>query len=156
MVFPVVMYRCESWTIKLSAKELMLLSCGAGADSWESLDFKEIKPVSPKGNRSWIFIGRTDTEVEAPVLRPPDVKNWLIGKDPGARKRLKAGGEGDDRGWDSWMASPTGWTWIWASSRSWWWTGKSIVLQAMGLQRVGHHWAAGLKGTEKSGNVSPE
>ena len=58
--------------------------------------------------------------------------------------RLKAGGEGDDRGWDGWMASPTQWMWIWASSRSWWWTGKPDVLQSMGLQRVRHDWVTEL------------
>ena len=58
--------------------------------------------------------------------------------------RLKAGGEGDNKGWDGWMASPTWWTWFWASSRSWWWTGKPGVLQSMGLQRVGHDWATEL------------
>ena len=71
---------------KLSTKELMLLNCGVGEDSWESLDWKEIKPVNPKGNQSWIFIGRTDAEAEMPILWPPDVKNWLIGKDPDAEK----------------------------------------------------------------------
>ena len=59
-------------------------------------------------------------------------------------ERLKAGGEGDDRGWDGWMASPTQWTWVWASSRSWWWTGRPGVLQSMGSQRVGHDWATEL------------
>ena len=61
------------------------------------LDCKEIQPVHPKGNQYWIFIGRTDVEAETPILWPPDAKNWLIGKDPDSRKRLKAGGEGDDR-----------------------------------------------------------
>ena len=56
-------------------------------------------------------------------------------------ERLKAGGEGDDRGWDGWMASPTQWTWVWVSSRSWWWTGRPGVLRLMGSQRVGHDWA---------------
>ena len=70
-------------------------------------------------------------------------KNWLTGKDPGAG-RLKAGEEGGDRGWDGWMASPTRWTWVWASSGSWWWTGKPGVLQSMGWQRVGHNWATEL------------
>ena len=61
----------------------MLLNCGVGGDSFESpLDSMEIKPVHPKGNQSWIFIGRTDAEAETPVLLPPDVKNWLIWKDP--------------------------------------------------------------------------
>ena len=79
------------------------------------LDCKEIQPVHPQGNQSWMFIGRTDTEAEAPILWPPDVKSLLIWKDPEAGKRLKAR-EGDDRGWDGWMASLTQWTWVWADS----------------------------------------
>ena len=71
---------------RLSAEELMLLNCGAGKDSWKSLDSKEIKPVNPKGNQPWIFIGRTDAEAKAPILWPPDVKSWLICKDPNTRK----------------------------------------------------------------------
>ena len=90
MVFPVVMYGCESWTIrKLSAKELMLLNFGALVleKTLENLlDCKEIQPVHPKANQSWIFTGRTDAEAETPVLWPPDAKNWLIGKDPDAGK----------------------------------------------------------------------
>ena len=73
------------------------------------LDCRKIKPVHPEGNQSWIFIGRTDAEAETPIFWPPDVKSWLIGKDPHAWERLRAGGEGDDRGWDDWMASPTQW-----------------------------------------------
>ena len=64
----------------------MLLNCGVGEDSWESLDSKEIQLVHPKGDQSWIFIGRTSTEAETPILWPPDEKNWLIGKDPDAGK----------------------------------------------------------------------
>jgi len=71
---------------RLSTEELMLLNCGVGEDSWESLDCKEIKPVHPKGNQSWIFIGMTDAETETPIIWPPDVKNWLIGKDSDAGK----------------------------------------------------------------------
>ena len=63
----------------------MLLNCGVGEDFWESL-YKEIKSVNPKGNQSWIFIGRTDAEVEAPIFWPPDTTNWLIWKDPDAGK----------------------------------------------------------------------
>ena len=88
------------------------------------LNCKEIKQVHPKGNQSWIFIGRTNAEAETPTLWPPDAKNWLIEKRPWCWERLKSGGEGDDREWDGWTASPTQWTWVWASSRSWWWTGK--------------------------------
>ena len=58
------------------------------------------------------------------------------------------GGEGDDRGWDGWMASPTQWTWVWVSSRSWWWTEKPGLLQSMGLQRVRQGWATGVNWTE--------
>ena len=71
---------------KLSAKELMLLNCGVGEDSWDPLDCKEIQPVHPKGDQSWVFIGRTGVEAETPILWPPDAKSWLIGKDPDAGK----------------------------------------------------------------------
>ena len=107
------------------------------------LDCKEIQPVHPQGNQSWIFIGRTDAEVEAPILQPPDVKNWLTGKDPDSGKDWKQEGEGDNRGW-GWVASPTRWTWGWASFGSWWWTGRPGVLRFMGSQRVGHDWATEL------------
>ena len=119
----------------------MLSNCGPGEDSWESLDNKEIKPVNPKGNQPWIFIGRTDTEAEAPILWPPGVKSWLAGKKIWCWERLAAGGEGAGRGWDGWMASPTLWTWVWVSFGSWWWTGRPGVLQSMGSQRGEHDWA---------------
>ena len=64
----------------------MLLNCSVGEDSWESLDCKEIQPVHPKGDQSWVFIGRTDAEAETPVLWSLHAKSWLIGKDPGAGK----------------------------------------------------------------------
>ena len=109
-----------------------------------SLDCKEIQPVHPKGDQSWIFIGRTDAEAETPILRPPDAKNWLICK-VRCWERLKAGGEGDDRGWAGWMASPPRWTWVWVNFGSWWWTGRPGVLQSMGSQRVGYDWATELR-----------
>ena len=64
----------------------MLLNCGVGEDSWESLGQQEIQPVHPKGNQFWIFTGKTDAKAETPILWPPDVKNWLTGKDPDAGK----------------------------------------------------------------------
>ena len=73
------------------------------------LDCKEIQPVHPRENQSWIFIGRTDVEAETPILWPPDVKSWLIWKRPWCWETLKVRAEGDDRGWDGWMASPTQW-----------------------------------------------
>ena len=107
------------------------------------LDSKEIKPVSPKGNQPWIFIARTDAEAKTPILWPPASKNWLIGKDPDAGKDWRQEEKGTT-GWDGWLASLTQWTWVWASSRSWWWTGRPAVLQSMGSQRVGHDWATEL------------
>ena len=112
------------------------------------LDCKEIQPIHPKGNQSWMFIGRTDAEAETPILWPPDVKSWLIWKDPDNWERLKAGGEGDDRRWDGLMASWTQWTWVWVNSRNWWWTGRPGVLQSMGSQRVGHNWVTELNWTD--------
>ena len=108
-------------------------------------DCKEIQPVHPKGDQSWLFIGRTDAEAETPILWPPDVKNWLTGKDPDARKdwgQEEKGTTEDER--DGWMVSPTQWALVWVSSGSWWWTEKPGVLQSMGLQRVGHNWATKL------------
>ena len=136
------MYGCESWTIKeaecrrIDAFELWC---------WRRLlrgplDCKEIHPVHPKGDQSWVFIGRTDLEAEAPIWCK-ELPHW---KRPRCWERLKVGGDGDNRGGDGWMASATQWTWVWVSSGCWWWTGKPDVLQYMGLQRVGHDWATEL------------
>ena len=112
MVFPVVMYGYESWTIKESWVLKNWCFWTVVLEKTESpLDCKEIKPLNPKGNQSWIFTGRTDAEAGVPILWPPDVKNWLIWKDPDAGKDWRQG-EGDDRGWDGWMASLTQWTWV--------------------------------------------
>ena len=85
----------------------MLLNCGAGEDSWESLGYKEIQPFHPKGDQSWIFIGRTDAEAETPILWPADVKNWLIGKvcDAGKDWRWEEKGTAEDEmvGWHHWL-----------------------------------------------------
>ena len=87
MVFPVVMYGCESWTIKSWALKNWCFWAVVLEKTLESpLDCKEIQPVHPKGKQSWIFIGRNDAEAEAPILWPPDAKNWLIWKDPVLRK----------------------------------------------------------------------
>ena len=105
------------------------------------LDCKEIKPVNPKGNQSWIFIGRTDAEAEAPILWQPGNEELTHWKRPWCWERLKARGEGSDRGWDGLMALPTQRPWAWTNSRRQWRTGKPGVLQSMGLQRVIHDWA---------------
>ena len=104
------------------------------------LDCKETKPVNPKGNQPWRFVRRTDAA--APIFWSirwrEELTHW---KRPWQWERLRVGGEGDDRGLDGWVASPTWWMWVWASSRRWWRTGKPVVLQSMGLERVKLDWA---------------
>ena len=149
MIFPVVVYGCESWTIKKAEHQRtdsFELRC------WRRLlrvSSKEIKPVNSKGNQPWLFIERTDAEAEAPILT---LATWCEEvthlKRPWCWERLKAGGKGGDRGWAGWMASLTQWTWVWTSSGSWWRTGKPGVLQSMGSQRVGYDWATELNWTE--------
>ena len=109
MVFPVVMYGCESWTLKKSEHQRIdafELWC------WEKtlkspLDWKDIQLVYPKGDQSWVFIGRTDVEAETPILWPPDAKSWLIWKDPDARKdwgqEEKEMTEDEMVGWHHWL-----------------------------------------------------
>ena len=109
------------------------------------LDCKEIQPGHPKGNQSWIFIDRTDAET--PTLWPPDEKNWFIGKDPDAAKDWRQEEKGTTEDEMVWMVSPTQWTWVWVNSGSWWWTGRSGVLQSMGSQRVRPNWATELNWT---------
>ena len=108
------------------------------------LDCKEIESVHPKGNQSWVFTGRTDVEAETSVLWLPDMKSWLIGKDPDSGKDWGQEGKGLNRGWDGWMASPTQWTWFWVDSRSWWWTWRPGMLRFMGSLRVPPNWATEL------------
>ena len=132
----------ESWVLKkwclwTAFFELLEKTLESPSDS------KEIQPVCPKGNQSWILIGRTDAEAETTILWPPDGKNWLIWKDPDAGKDWRQK-RGDNRGWDGWMASPTQWTWVWVNSGSWWWMGRPGMLQSVGLQRVRHDWVAKL------------
>ena len=148
MVFPVVMYGCESWTVKKAEHQRI--------DVFELWYWRRLlrvpwlqgdQPINPRGNQPWIVIGRTDAEAETPILWPPDVKSWLIGKD-WCWEGLGAGGEGDDRGWDGWMASLTWWMWVSVNSGGWWWTGRPGVPWFMGSQRVGHDWATELNWTE--------
>ena len=144
--FAVVAYGCESWTIKKAEHWRMMvfeLWCWRRLES--PLECKEIKPVHPKGHQLWIFSGRTGAgaEAETPIIWPRNARADTLEKTL-ILSLLKAGGEGNDRGWDGWVASPTWWTWVWESSGCWWWTGKSGVLQSKGLQRVGHDWATEL------------
>ena len=112
------------------------------------LDCKEIQPVHPKGDQSWVFIGRPSCW----SLNSNTLATWCEElthlKRPWCWERLKAAGEGDDRGWNGWMASLTRWTWVWVDSGSWWWTGRPGVPWFMGSQRVGHDWVTELNWTE--------
>ena len=150
MVFPVVVYGCESWTVKkaecrrIGAFELWC---------WRRLlrvpwTARRFQPVHPKADQSWVFIGRTDAEAETQNTLATSCKELTHWKRPWCWEGLGAGGEGDDRGWDGWMASPTRWTCVWVNSGSLWWTGRPGVLRLMGLQRVRHDWATELNWTE--------
>ena len=110
------------------------------------LDCKEIQPVHSKGDQSWVFIGKTDTKAETPILATSceELIHW---KRTWCWEELGAGGERDNIGWGSWIASLTWWKWVWVNSGRWWWTGRPGVLQFMGSQRVGHDWATELKWT---------
>ena len=142
-VFLVVMYGCKSWTIKKA--ECWTID-GFELSCWSkflrgSLDSKEIKPVSPKGNqpdihwKDWCWNWSSNT-LAIRCKRPTHWKrSWCW-------ERLRAWGEGGNRGWDGCMASLTQWTWIWANSRRWWRTGKPGMLQSMGSQRIGHDLVA--------------
>ena len=115
----------------------MLLNCGVGEDSWESLGLQGdqiLKEINSKGNQPWIFIGRTDAEAPMTTWWEEQI-HW---KRLFCCERLKAGGEGEDRGQDGWMASPTQWTWVWANPGRWWRTVQPDMLQSVGSQTVGH------------------
>ena len=134
---------------RLSTEELMLLNCGVGEDSWESLGLQG-HPTSPFWRRSalgflwkeWCWSWNSCTLATSCEELTHWKRLWYW-------EGLGAGGEGDDRGWDGWMASLTPWTWVWVNSGSLWWTGRPGMLWFMGLQRVGHDWATELNWTER-------
>ena len=132
---------------KLSSKELMLLNCGVGEDSWDPLGLQG-DPTNPSWRRSVLGVHWKDWgwSWNSNILATwyEELTHW---KRPWCWEILKAGGEGNDRGWDGWMASLTQWTWVWVNSRSWWWTRRPGVLQSMRSQRVGHDWATELNWT---------
>ena len=109
----------ESWLPKYWCVWTVVL----GKTLESPLGCKEVQPVHCKRDQSWVFIGRTDAKAETPILCPSHVTSWLIGKD-WCWEGWGAGGEGDDRGCDGWMSSPTQRTWVWANSGSFWRTGR--------------------------------
>ena len=149
MVFPVVMYGCESWTIrkaehqKIDAFELWcwrrLLRV-----PWSARRFNQsiVKEISPEYSLEGLML-KLSLQNFGHLMRR--VTHW---KRPWCWEGLRAGGEGDDRGWDGWMASPTQWTWVWVNSGSWRWTGRPGLLPSMGSQRVWHNWVTELNWTE--------
>ena len=145
MAFPVVMYGCESLTVREAEhEELMLLNCGVGKDSWKSLGLQG-DPTSPSKRRSVLGVHWKDWcwswNCNTLATSCEELTHW---KRRWCWERLGAEGEGDDGGWDGWMASLTRWTWVWVNFESWWWTGRPDVLRFMGSQRVGHDWATEL------------
>ena len=149
IVLPVVMYGCESRTVKkaerwrIDAFELwcwrrLLRVPWTARTSNQSI----LKEISPGFSLEGLMLN----------LKLRTLATWCEEltrlKRPWCWERLRAGGEGDNRGWDGWMTPPTRWTWVWVNSGSWWWTGRPGVLQFMGSQRVGHDWATVLKWTE--------
>ena len=144
--FPVVMDGCESWTVKktehwrINAFELwcwrrLLRVPWTARRSNQSI----LKKISPEYSLEGMML---KLKLQYFGHRWEELTHW---KRPWCWERLKAGGEGDDRGWDSWMASPTQWTWVFVNSGSCWWTGRAGVLQSMGSQRVRPDWATELK-----------
>ena len=130
---------------KLTAKELMLLNCGVREDSWEPPGLQRAQ-TSQYYRKSILNIHWKDWCWSSNTLAPwwKELTHW---KRPQYWEKLKVGGEGDDREWNGWMASLTQWTWVWASSRSWWWMGKPGVLRFMGSQRIRHDWVTELNWT---------
>ena len=144
MVSPVVMYGCESWTIKkakcqrIDAFELcswrrLLRVPWAASRPIQSI----LKEISPEYSGYWYWSWNSNTLATWYEELTHWKKSWCW-------ERLKVGGEGNDRGWDGWMASLTQWIRVWVGSGSWWWTGKPGVLWSTGLQSIGHNWATEL------------
>ena len=141
VVFPVVMYGCESWTIKKAERRRIdsfelwcwrrLVRVPWTARGWNQSILKEI---SPEYSLEGLML-KMKLQYFGHLMQSTDSfeKTLMLGKIEGRRRW-------DDRGWDAWLASLTRWTWVWASSRSWWWIGKPGMLQSMGLQRTRHDW----------------
>ena len=134
MVFPGVKYWCENWTKKKGEHQRI--------DAFELWCWRRLLRVpwtARRSNQSILKEINPEYSLEGLMVRLKlceELTHWKI---PWCWERLKAGGEEDGRGQDGWMASPTQWTWVWGSSKSWWWTGRPDVLQFMGSQRVGHN-----------------
>ena len=144
--FPVVMYGCQSWTVKKAVRrriDAFELWCWRRLlrVPWTARRFNQsiLKEISPGGSLEGMMLKLKSSTLATSC---EELTHW---KRLWHWEGLGAGGEGDVRGWDGWMASPTRWTWAWVNSGRWWWTGRPDVLWFMGSQRVGHDWATELK-----------
>ena len=143
MVFPVVMYGCEIWTIKKAERQRI--------DAFELWCWRRLLRApwtARRSNQSILKEISHEYSLQGLMLKLKLLK--LMGRADSFEKtlmlgKLRAGGAGVDRGWDGWMASPTQWTWVWVNSGSWWWTGRPGVLWFTGSQRVRHNWATELE-----------
>ena len=146
MVFPVVMYGCESWTIK-KAEHWRI-------DAFELWCWRRLLRVpwtAQRSNQSVLKEISSGISLEAMMLKLKlQYFGHLMWRVDSFKRLLLGGGEGNNRGWDCWMALLTRWTWVWLNSRSWWWTGRLGMLRFMGSQRVGHDWLTELNWTELS------
>ena len=152
MVFSVVMYGCENWTIKKAEHwkiDVFELWCWRRLlrVPWTARRSNQpiLKEISPEYSLEGLMLNLKRQYFGHLMWR---LTHW---RRPWCWERMRAGGEGDNRRWDGWMASPGWWTWVLVSSRSWGWTGKLSVVQSMGSQRVGHNWAIKLNWTERNG-----
>ena len=144
LIFPVVMYGCESWTIRKAKCQRI-----DAFDLWCWRRLLRIPWIARRSNQSILKGISPEYSLEGLMLK---LKLQYFGhlmqrtdlKRPWWWERLKLEGEGDDRGWDGWMASPTKWTWVWVNSGSWWWTGRPDVLLSMVVQTVRHDWVTEL------------
>ena len=145
IVFPVVIYGCESWTIKKAERwrtDAFELWCWRRLlrVPWTARRSNQsiLKEISPGCSLEGLML-KLKLQYFSYIMRSVDSleKTLMLGK-------LRAGGEGDNRGWDNWMASPTQWAWVWGNSGNWWWTGRTGLLQLMGSQRVGLNWVTEL------------
>ena len=149
MVFPMIMYGCESWTVKKAEHPRI--------DAFELWCWRRLLRVpwtSRRSNQSILKEINPGCSLEGLMLKLKlQYFGHLMWRFDSLEKTLMlggtgGGGEGDDRGWDGWMASPTWWIWVWVNYVSWWWTGRLDVLQFMGSQSVRHDWATQLNWTE--------
>ena len=146
MVFPVAMYGCESWTTKKGEHQRI-----DAFELWCWRRLLRVRWTARSSNQSILKESSPEYSLEGLMLKlklqyfSHRFEKLTYLKRPWCWERLKAGGEGENRGWDGWMASLTQWTWVWVNSGSWWWAGRPGVLQSMGSKRVGLNRVTELK-----------